>query len=322
MKQKELGLLVVAVGCGLAAAILTQRGTRPPAETVKVLVAAKELPAGQPFTAENAEGLLRWKELPRAALPGDLKDVVVAAGRDPKSDKEQLHAVVGKRLSRPMHPDEPINSTDVTMSSPSVFLKGKDTMSIAMSARDAAAGHVGPGSMVDILASLTDSDDKRVFTLLPDVPVLAVNGVQELKGSGVFPDMQNVSFAVDQRQAILLTLAKTRNCKLELLLRHPDAPARTDWKYEDTEQTLMRGNKGVRGLPPDGAPVPGTPVPPNTEVEPPKKAPDVVTVRTRDVAIHSVSGTVIARYEEVRPESNQWRFKEYVKLGGAPAAAN
>ena len=54
MKQKNLILMVVAVGCGLVAAFLTtQINAKPKVEKVEVLVAAKDLPVGTMFTKED-----------------------------------------------------------------------------------------------------------------------------------------------------------------------------------------------------------------------------------------------------------------------------
>ncbi len=51
MKQKNLILMVVAVGCGLVAAFLTtQINAKPKVEKIAVWVAAKDLPVGTVFT--------------------------------------------------------------------------------------------------------------------------------------------------------------------------------------------------------------------------------------------------------------------------------
>jgi len=233
MKQKNLVLMVIAVGCGLVAAILTANmGKTAKVETVKVLVAAKDINTGTSITAENMEKLTKWKDVPKAGLP---KDLVL--------DEETQKSLIGKRLSRPIRSEESINVNDLGKGTLTVFEEGKDIMSIPMTAKDASGGHVGPGSKVDILASLTDRDDHEVFTLLPDMHILAVNGIQELTGKGTFPDMRDVSLAVTAEQAQLLTLSKQRNCKLELLLRHPDSPPRKDWSLAVVQKKLLESKK-------------------------------------------------------------------------------
>ena len=61
MKQKNLFLLVVAVGCGLLAAFLTtQMSARPAAvEQTILLVAAKELPVGTKLDKDKMAELIR-----------------------------------------------------------------------------------------------------------------------------------------------------------------------------------------------------------------------------------------------------------------------
>src|SRR5262245_48444322 len=70
MKQKNLILMVVAVGCGLVAAFLTtQINAKPKVEMVRVLVAAKNLPVGTMFTKADLPTLTNWKEMPKDSLP-------------------------------------------------------------------------------------------------------------------------------------------------------------------------------------------------------------------------------------------------------------
>src|SRR5262245_37592452 len=103
MKQKNIILLVVAVGCGIVAAVLTSQmraGTH--VEQVDVLVAAKDLPVGTNLTREEVEkgGLVKVKKMPKDGLP---PAYVV--------DKEQL---IDKRLARPLRAEETFNPQDLT----------------------------------------------------------------------------------------------------------------------------------------------------------------------------------------------------------------
>ncbi len=215
MKQKNLVLMGIAVACGLIAAVLTAKmGQTPEIPMVDVLVAKKDLTTGTAFTKDNVEELTVVNQIAKTAIPSEAKIVL---------KKEEL---IGKRLSRATHQGEYFNVADVGIKTQILFEAGQDIMSLPMTAAKAASGFVGPGSRVDILASVVDGQSREVFTLLPDMHVLAVDAEQDLTTKQVFPEMRMVSFAVDQKQALLITLANQRNCNLELLLRHPDAPKR------------------------------------------------------------------------------------------------
>ena len=47
-----------------------------------------------------------------------------------------------------------------------------------------------------------------------------------------------MSFAVTQEQALLLSLAKSRGCHLELLLRHPGKPLDKEYDIKKIKQLL------------------------------------------------------------------------------------
>ena len=60
MKQKNIVLMVVAVGCGLVAAFLTsQMSAKPAVEKVDVIVAAKDLPVGSQLTREDLKTAIK-----------------------------------------------------------------------------------------------------------------------------------------------------------------------------------------------------------------------------------------------------------------------
>jgi pilus assembly protein CpaB len=213
MKQKNLVLMVVAVGCGLVAAFLTtQINAKPKIEKVPVLVAAKDLAVGTILTEADYDKLVVTEEKPKDGLPPAFA-----------TTKEEL---VGKRLSRPVDKGSIFPPGALTKGGIVVLPDGMDMISLPMSAASGVAGFVGPGSKVDILAGLRLGDQLKTFPLLVDMHVIAVNQhvSYDSKQGGTFPDMSTVSFAVTQEEALLMTLAKQRGCVLELLLRHPGKP--------------------------------------------------------------------------------------------------
>ena len=238
MKQKNLVLMGIAVACGLVAAILTANmGGPPKVETIDLIVAKKDLTTGTAFTKENIEDLTMVAPYPKNAIPPEALPKIV-------TDKQLL---IGKRLSRATHANEYFNVADVGNKTQILFEPGKDIMSLPMTAGKAAGGFVGPGSRVDIVASVMEGTKREVLTLLPDMHVLAVDGKQDLTEQTTFPEMRMVSFAVEQKQALLIALANQRNANLELLLRHPDAPKR-DYNYDKVLATLKNLGDSQAGV--------------------------------------------------------------------------
>jgi Flp pilus assembly protein CpaB len=176
----------------------------PPREMVEVVVAAKDLPVGTVLARADLAKFVNKKMIPREALPPAF---VV--------DESEL---IDKRLTRAVFKDETFNPAAVTKGGVLVLPEGMDMISLRLPPSSMAGGFVGPGSKVDVLATLKDGKKVVAFPLLIDMLVLAVDSdlVYHTDGS---PNNSTVSLAVTQEQALLLTLAKQRGCHLELLLR-------------------------------------------------------------------------------------------------------
>jgi pilus assembly protein CpaB len=236
VKQKNMILMVVAVGCGLVAAFLTtQINAKPKVEMVEVVVAAKDLPVGTMLTRADLAKLVNKKKIPKDALPPQFV-----------SDEAELF---DKRLTRAVLKDEVFNPGSLTKGGVVTLPEGYDMVSLQMSAANAAGGFVGPGSKVDVLAGLRMQDKLETFPLLVDMLVLAVNQHVDYNAtkSGSFPDINMVSLAVTQEQALLLTLAKQRGCQLELLLRHPGKPKDPNYNMEMI-MNLLKSDRGTTKL--------------------------------------------------------------------------
>lgn len=210
MKQKNVILMVVAVGCGLVAAFLTsQMSAKGQVEQVDVVVAAKDLPVGTTITREDVDKFVKIKKVPKDGLP---PAYVI--------DKEVL---VDKRLSRPVRAEETFNPQDLLKGGAITLPAGYHMVSLPVGVGQAAAGFVGPGSRVDVLCTVRTSERISAFPLLINMLVVAVDTQTTYDKNGVFPTLNMVSFAVKEKEALLLSLAKTRGCTLELMLRHPDS---------------------------------------------------------------------------------------------------
>jgi len=229
MKQKNVILMVVAVGCGLVAAFLTsQMSAKQTVETVDVLVAAKDLPVGTMITRDDLDKVVKVKKLPKDGLP---PAYVI--------DKETL---VDKRLSRPLRAEETFNPQDLLKGGAITLPAGYNMVSFPVGAGQAAAGFVGPGSRVDVLATLRLTSKLHSFKLLTNMLVVAVNTATtyDPNNGGAFPNVSMVSFAVKEKEALLLSLARSRGCQLELMLRHPESsdPNETNDKIDDILKLL------------------------------------------------------------------------------------
>ncbi len=237
MKQKNVILMVVAVGCGLVAAFLTsQMSARGTVEQVDVLVAAKDLPVGTMITRDEIDKYVKTKRMPKDGLPPQFV-----------TEKETL---VDKRLSRPMHVEETFNPQDLLKGGAITLPPGYGMVSMPVTVGQAAAGFVGPGSRVNVLATLRLTKTLYSFRLLSNMLVVAVNTKTTIDpgNGGAFPNMNMVSFAVKEKEAMVLSLARTRGCTLELFLRHPETSSQDEKndKLEDVIKLLSDDRIGEK----------------------------------------------------------------------------
>ncbi len=199
--------LLAGAAVGLAIeAVAPAPGRR--VKMVEVVVAARDLHLGTPFTKDNIDELTTTKMVPKESLP---KNCVTS-----KND------LLDKRLYRMAHKGDFFATADVKGKPHVTFNAGRDHMSLPIST-GWNNGFVGPGCRVDIIAIFNDGNQRDVFTLLPDIHVLEVT----------HGDNNRMSFAVDAKQAAIVTLANQANCSFELMLRHPDSPHR-DFDYDAT----------------------------------------------------------------------------------------
>ena len=228
MKQKNILLVALAVGCGLAAAYLTTQMSARPAkaaeQTVAVLVAAKDIPVGTTLKKEGLDGYLEVKEFNPEAVPAQYVAL-----------KEEL---ADKRTTRTIRKGDVFNPADVTKFASLSPPAGFNMMSVECSLERGVAGFAQPGSKVDIIAAIPVKTRRRagdsggggqqnsyIVPLLTDMLVLAVDSQAQVNvESQVVPTMSMVSFAVKPEQTLLLHAAKHRGSDLRLVLRNPEKP--------------------------------------------------------------------------------------------------
>ncbi|HKB01090.1 MAG TPA: Flp pilus assembly protein CpaB [Gemmataceae bacterium] len=234
MKQKNLAMLGVAVGCGLVAAIavakLSAGGGKGP-ETARVLVAKKDIPLQTKLEAKELDNLLVWAEMPKALIPPDAV-----------TDLEQ---VKDKELNRTLKQGNPVSQSDLGLPPSIIIPEGHKQITVRTTQVDAVAGFVRPGSKVDVMyidrQSLGTGKGKAGI-ILRNMLVLAVNAVDTLseKTGKVIQQVESISIAVTDSQARLLALAEQKGI-VKFILRPQGSEGLTEQeKAEDRHSQALR----------------------------------------------------------------------------------
>lgn len=172
-------------------------GRSRPGETIEVLVATRDLPAGTVLAAD--QNLWVAKKVPKdGAAPGSAANAA---------------DLLNKRLTRAVRAGAvfaPGDLTGETITLP----PDTDIVTIPFDALR-TSGLVAPGSKVDVLATLRLRNGRVAVRLLANLLVVGIG----TNGSGV----ASASVAVTDKQARALALAKARGCSLDLVPKRPDA---------------------------------------------------------------------------------------------------
>lgn len=225
MKQKNLAMLGVAVGCGLVAAIavakLSAGGNKGP-DTARVLVAKKDLPVQTKLDAKELDNLLVWADMPKALIPADAV-----------TDLEQ---VKDKELNRTLRQGNAVSHSDLGLPPSIVIPEGHKQITIRTTQVDAVAGFVRPGSKVDVMYIDRQGGvggRGKAGIILRNMLVLAVNAVDTLseKTGKVIQQVESISLAVTDGQARLLALAEQKGV-VKFILR-PQGGEMTEQEKED-----------------------------------------------------------------------------------------
>jgi Flp pilus assembly protein CpaB len=136
--------------CAAGATLAAVRVMAPPAPaTVSLLVAARDLPAGEVLTDDD----LRSRRVPAGAVPADV-----------------VRVPVGATLAAPLREGEAV--TDVRVVGPGLVATDPGRVALPVRLSDAGqAALLGPGDRVDVLA--TDPEQRTTSTVAFDAVVLA-----------------------------------------------------------------------------------------------------------------------------------------------------
>jgi len=236
MKQKNLAMLGVAVGCGLVAAIavakLSAGGSKGP-ETARVLVAKKDLPVQTKLDAKELDNLLVWADMPKHLVPPDAVT--------------ELDQVKDKELNRTLKQGNAVAHSDLGLPPSIVIPEGHKQITVQCNQVNAVAGFVRPGSKVDVLyidRQGARDGRTRAGTILRNMLVLAVNAVDQLneKTGRYIQEVQSVSLAVLDSQARLLALAEQKGT-IKFVLRGQQSGELTE-----QEKTEDRNSQALRDL--------------------------------------------------------------------------
>src|SRR4051812_38842414 len=145
MKPKTMILMIVAVGCGLGASIMTSR----------LLAERRDKDQGEPTVpvVVTKARITGWTELKEPEKMFEVKEYPVSlAPKNPVGDLEKLK---GKKLNKNVIEGYALTEADLLdkaqQSVADQLLPGQRATAIKVDARSLAGGYVFPGSRVDIL---------------------------------------------------------------------------------------------------------------------------------------------------------------------------
>lgn len=258
MKQKNIILVAVAVGCGLVAAFLTSTmsaGNKKDEEKIQVFVASKDLSVGTLLKKEEIDTYVEVKEFTKDTVPPQYI-----------ATKEEL---ADKRVTRTLRKGESFNPLDVTKYASMNPPPGKNMVAIGCTLEQGVAGFVKPGVKVDILAAIPlrrNNGASKVVTFMVDMLVLAVDSQAQLQTENpATPTISMVSFAVTPEQAELLHGASARGCNMRLVLRNNTDAPEVKRKYTDAQLLALLDDKPADDDSGDGGGDQGKPKPPPAE---------------------------------------------------------
>lgn len=168
-------LLLALVAAGLVFRIIKKNQdqlaeAQKPADTVDVVVAARDLPVGAPIGEADVTIVAYVPAVvPEGSIFSTLDDVV---GRTPRERILASEPIRDERIARP----------DAGIGLNAIVQPGRRAMTVATNTEDAVAGLLQPGNFVDIIVTIKPEDPTAANakwvtdTILQSIRVLAVGG--------------------------------------------------------------------------------------------------------------------------------------------------
>jgi len=215
MRSRRLFIVMaLALLSGLAAAWLALNYLRQPESPIRtvetseteVVVAARDLSLGTVLTAEDVK-LVGW--------PGGLL---------PEGYSSSVEEVLGRGVITNVVLNEPLISSKIAVKEaggglPIVIPEGMRGVSVRVDDVISIAGFVVPGTRVDIMVTLDQSDNPVTKLILQNIPVLTSGQVIERAPNGDPIQVTVITMLVTPDQAEELVLAATRG-RIQLALRN------------------------------------------------------------------------------------------------------
>jgi pilus assembly protein CpaB len=215
-----IGILILAIGSGGAASILTYRmlkerqssamdATNRPAPTFPLVVATTKLPYGTVLQPEHVKSV-EWASTVR-----------------PEGSFSDAQAVIGRAIMDGVVPGEPILEArlapkDAGGGLASVIPKGKRAVSVRVNEIIGVAGFVLPRTRVDVVVSVNPGGEKAKSAskmILQNVEVLAAGQKIEQDEEGKPETVNVITLLVTPEESEKLTLASHEG-DLQLALRN------------------------------------------------------------------------------------------------------
>jgi pilus assembly protein CpaB len=255
MKPKTLILLVVAVGCGLAASFMTarliaDRSNDSQENRVRVLVAKKRINAWT-LLSDKPDVHFIFKEIPESAVP--------------KKALREFADLKDKRVNKPINEEAFVTSDDLGSKEHDGLAMqlppGYRALAIRVTPESLAGGFVIPGSRVDVIATLREGRT-RTRTIMQNMLVLAIDMASNRNPDSTAMLGSTATLAVRPEEAQRLHLASALG-DLRLALRpvgEKDEPLRIGETTADHfDRPILRDPTGTGTG--DDANVAGGPLP-------------------------------------------------------------
>jgi pilus assembly protein CpaB len=259
MKPKTLILLVVAVGCGLGASIMTSRlladrqRQSEPEPMVRVLVAKGRVPGFLPL--KEPEKLFDIVEMPAKFAPKRHY-----AGEGDKLDAAQLK---DQKLNKTLGEGHILLTDDIQSkdqrSIVDMLQPGQRAVAITVNAASTVAGFVHPGSRVDVVSTVRGQESSSQL-ILQNMLVVAVDDNDTRNPDKKVILGQTVTLAATPEEAGRLTLAQAMG-ELRLLLKAEGDTSRVS-QFTIKPADLRKAPSDSSRLPPPSTVVGGPSSPP------------------------------------------------------------